>query len=277
MATEEGIMFRAKVVNYPPVPLDNDDDDDNSKDGQEQNSSDVFATLDKVLVGNSDLGFAQIPVSFESVPVGDVFDYVSKPYPKWKRAFDIVAAGSGLAICSPVLLASAIAIRCTSTGPIFFVQPRTGQFGRKFHILKLRTMVKNAEDLKSELWESNERDGPAFKMKSDPRVTTVGKFLRRTGLDELPQLINVLKGEMAIVGPRPLPCNEDADCERWQRRRLDTKPGLTCYWQIAKSRQIRFVEWMRMDLRYGDRRSLAEDVKLVFKTCISVFLGRVGH
>ncbi len=281
LAADEGIFFRAKVVVYPALDIATSDmvtspeNKDDSND--EYTGSNVYTILDKVISGDSDLGFPQIPVSCQAIAVGNVYDYVARPYPKWKRAFDITAALAGLIATAPLMGAAAAAIRLTSDGPVFFSQARTGQFGKKFHILKLRTMVKNAEEMKSSLQEMNERDGPAFKMKSDPRVTKVGSMLRRTGLDELPQLINVLKGEMAIVGPRPLPCDEDADCEAWQRRRLDTKPGLTCYWQISKSRKIPFVDWMRMDLRYADKRSLPRDLMLVLKTFASVFLGRVGH
>lgn len=198
-------------------------------------------------------------------------------YPAWKRATDITGAAIGLLVASPVILAASLAIKLNSKGPVFFQQLRTGQFGNAFVMHKLRTMVVDAEELKAKLQELNERDGPAFKIKNDPRVTAVGKFLRKTGIDELPQLWNVLIGDMAVVGPRPLPCHEDAQCRTWQRRRLDTKPGLTCIWQISKSREISFEEWMRMDLHYSSKRSVRSDVSLVFKTVMAVFLGRVGH
>jgi lipopolysaccharide/colanic/teichoic acid biosynthesis glycosyltransferase len=195
----------------------------------------------------------------------------------WKRATDIVGSLFGLLLAAPVILTAAIAIKATSKGPIFFRQLRTGQFGNPFVMYKLRTMVVDAEELKAKLHALNERDGPAFKIKNDPRVTSVGKFLRSTGIDELPQLWNILIGNMAIVGPRPLPCHEDAQCKTWQRRRLDTKPGLTCVWQISKSRDVSFEDWMRMDLQYSRKRSVRSDVTLVFKTGLAVFLGRVGH
>lgn len=202
---------------------------------------------------------------------------VAKPFPKWKRACDIAGAVVGLIVTSPVLVIACIAVKATSRGPVFFKQMRCGQHGRPFAIYKLRTMVVNAEELKALLHERNERDGPAFKMKNDPRVTKVGRFLRKVGADELPQLVNVLKGDMSIVGPRPLPISEDMQCASWQRRRLDTKPGLTCTWQISKSRNISFRDWMRLDLQYGSRRSLLHDVELIGRTFIAVFLGRVGH
>ena len=203
--------------------------------------------------------------------------HICSGYPVWKRCMDISGALIGLAFALPIIFMAAIAIKLTSKGPVFFRQLRTGQFGNVFAMYKLRTMVVDAEELKGKLQQLNERDGPAFKMTNDPRVTRLGSVLRKTGLDELPQLWNVLVGDMAIVGPRPLPCNEDAKCKVWQRRRLDTKPGLTCIWQISKSRKISFSDWMRMDLRYADKRTIAGDVSLLFKTVLAVLLGRVGH
>ena len=203
--------------------------------------------------------------------------HICLQYPVWKRCMDVGCALIGLAFALPFILMASIAIKLTSKGPVFFRQLRTGQYGNVFSMYKLRTMVVDAEELKGKLQQLNERDGPAFKMTNDPRVTRLGCVLRTTGLDELPQLWNVLVGDMAIVGPRPLPCNEDAKCKVWQRRRLDTKPGLTCIWQISKSRKISFSDWMRMDLRYVDKRTIAGDVGLMFKTVLAVFLGRVGH
>lgn len=208
-----------------------------------------------------------------SFPIG----LVAKPYPMWKRSLDMLGASFGLLLASPIIAAAAVMIRITSPGPVFFAQDRIGQYGRRFRIYKLRTMVQNAEELKAGLRDRNERDGPAFKMVSDPRITSVGRFLRSTGLDELPQLLNVLNGDMALVGPRPLPVDEDAQCELWHRSRLDTKPGLTCYWQIAKTRKMSFTEWMRLDMRYARRRSAWLDIQLLMKTVSAVVLGRVGH
>jgi lipopolysaccharide/colanic/teichoic acid biosynthesis glycosyltransferase len=201
----------------------------------------------------------------------------SKAYPRWKRLFDLIGASIGLIVSVPILVVAGVAVKLTSRGPIFFKQSRCGQFGRPFLIYKLRTMSNNAEQTKHLLEDLNERDGPAFKIQNDPRVTPIGKFLRATGIDELPQLINVLKGEMALVGPRPLPVAEDEKCSTWQQRRLDTKPGITCLWQISKSRKMTFDEWMRLDLHYLKKRSLRYDVSLVLRTVKAVFLGRVGH
>ncbi len=201
----------------------------------------------------------------------------STPYPIWKRALDIVGSSVGLLVSLPIIVLAVLLIRLTSKGPAFFAQQRTGYLGRKFWIYKLRTMVVNAEDLKGELMERNERDGPAFKMRNDPRITRIGYILRSTGLDELPQLFNVLIGDMSLVGPRPLPVAEADQCESWQRARVLTKPGLTCYWQLAKSRKMSFTEWMRLDMRYARARNLWLDAKLILNTITAVVLGRVGH
>ena len=207
----------------------------------------------------------------------DLLRMCSKPYPFWKRQLDIIGASVGLLAGIPVLIVAGAAVKLTSRGPILFKQSRSGQFGKPFVIYKLRTMSHDAEQTKHLLEDLNERDGPAFKIKNDPRVTMIGRFLRATGIDELPQLINVLKGDMAIVGPRPLPVGEELKCSSWQQRRLDTKPGITCLWQISKSRQMTFDEWMRLDLHYLKKRSVLYDAALLIRTVKAVLMGRVGH
>ncbi|MEQ1824414.1 MAG: sugar transferase [Pirellula sp.] len=224
--------------------------------------------VSQVRIGNADA---------TSTTCNIVSKHFCPSYPIWKRCSDVTGALAGLTIAAPVIIIAGVCIKLSSKGPIFFRQMRTGQHGRAFPMYKLRTMVVDAEERKAKLQELNERDGPAFKITNDPRVTMVGKFLRKTGLDELPQLWNVLVGHMALVGPRPLPCSEDAKCENWQRRRLDTKPGLTCIWQISKSRKVSFDEWMRMDLRYAKKRSIPSDIGLLCKTVMAVVRGRVGH
>ncbi len=192
--------------------------------------------------------------------------------PTWKRAMDIVGAGIGLVVVGPIMVAVALAIKLTSRGPVLFVQDRHGLGGREFAIFKFRTMIVNAEELKSGLRGSSEQDGPAFKLKCDPRVTRLGSFLRRTSIDELPQLFNILKGEMSLVGPRPLPCDESAACEPWQKQRLSVTPGLTCIWQVKGRSRVSFTEWMRMDLEYVRSRSLRHDLKLLLQTVHAVLL-----
>lgn len=169
-----------------------------------------------------------------------------------KRGIDLIGAGVGLVLASPVLLLAMAAIRCFDGGPALYKQTREGYRGQPFTIVKLRTMVVGAEHSQADLRDQNLRDGPAFKIARDPRVTPIGHFLRRTCLDELPQLWNVLRGEMSLVGPRPLPWHESRACDRWHRRRLDVRPGLTCDWQIDKSRAETFDDWMRLDLQYVD-------------------------
>jgi lipopolysaccharide/colanic/teichoic acid biosynthesis glycosyltransferase len=202
---------------------------------------------------------------------------IVQPYPAWKRALDFAGASVGLLMAAPIIALFALIIRLTSPGPAIFAQERVGYLGQRFKIYKLRSMVVNAEQLKADLIECNERDGPAFKMLRDPRITRCGRLLRATGLDELPQLFNVLRGDMSLVGPRPLPVDEAEQCEPWQKARLDTKPGLTCYWQIAKSRHMSFAEWMRLDMRYARAKNFLLDAQLILKTFTAVISGRVGH
>ncbi|GAB5405816.1 MAG: sugar transferase [Aureliella sp.] len=199
------------------------------------------------------------------------------PYPTWKRTLDIVGAVIGLIVFAPVLAVAILLIKLTSRGPVFFKQLRTGYLGKTFTIYKLRSMVVDAEAMRHTLTAANERDGPAFKMARDPRVTKLGRVLRATGLDELPQFFNVLRGDMSLVGPRPLPVFEAQECSAWQRQRHNVKPGLTCYWQLIKSRQVSFDTWMRLDMHYARQPSLRRDLRLIAKTFSAVVAGRVGH
>lgn len=194
-----------------------------------------------------------------------------------KRGIDVVGAGIGLVLAGPAILGAMAAIKLTDGGPVFFRQTREGQNGRPFTILKLRTMIVDAEKFQAELRAESHRDGPAFKISRDPRVTKVGHFLRATCLDELPQLINVLTGDMSLVGPRPLPWHESRACERWHRRRLDVRPGLTCTWQVNKAKAVTFDDWMRMDLRYIDQLGLFQDLRLIAQTVVVPVTGRGGE
>jgi len=190
-----------------------------------------------------------------------------------KRASDAIVSLVALIILSPALLLTAIAIKLSSPGPIFFKQERNGMNGRKFMLLKFRSMVVGAEDMRDELLALNEMDGPVFKIRNDPRMTKIGKFLRRTSLDELPQLINVLKGDMSLVGPRPPIPGEVTNYETWQRRRLSMRPGITCFWQISGRNKISFEEWMKLDLEYIDNWSLWLDFKIILGTIPVVLFG----
>lgn len=192
-----------------------------------------------------------------------------------KSVFDYVAGAIGFVLAMPLFLVTSISIKITSKGPIFFKQERSGLNGRRFQLYKFRTMVENAEALKETVKAQNEMTGPVFKVTNDPRITPVGKILRKISLDELPQIINVLKGEMSLVGPRPPIPNEVEEYSFWQRRRLSMKPGITCIWQVNGRNEIDFEEWIRMDLEYIDNWSLWLDFKLLLKT-IPVVLMATG-
>jgi exopolysaccharide biosynthesis polyprenyl glycosylphosphotransferase len=201
--------------------------------------------------------------------------HAPRPYQRSiKRLFDIFASAAALLVLSPVFLVVAVLIKLTSSGPIFFRQARAGLHGRPFNMFKFRTMVVDAERLKDQLAAKNEQTGPVFKMKNDPRVTPIGRLLRKHSIDELPQLINVLRGDMSIVGPRPPLPKEVALYEGWQRRRLSVRPGLTCIWQVSGRNQISFQEWMFLDMRYIDHWSLSEDLSLILQTFPVVLMGK---
>ena len=186
--------------------------------------------------------------------------------PSWKRTMDVLLSATALLLLSPLMVVIAICIKLMSPGPVMFKQRRTGLGGQVFEMHKFRTMTVNAEADQAALLASNEQDGPAFKMKHDPRITRIGSVLRKTSLDELPQLWNVLRGDMSLVGPRPLPCHEANACEPWQYRRLDVTPGITCIWQTEGRSRVTFDEWMRMDIRYIRSRSIRRDFALLFRT-----------
>lgn len=189
-----------------------------------------------------------------------------------KRAMDIVGSLCGLIILSPVFLIVSILIKLEDPkGKIFFSQVRNGLYGKTFRMYKFRSMVHNAEELLDQLQEQNEQTGPVFKIKDDPRITNVGKFIRKTSIDELPQLINILKGDMSIVGPRPPIPREVEQYTDYQMRRLLVKPGLTCYWQVGGRNEIGFDEWVELDIKYIKERNLWIDIKLIFKTVFVLF------
>ena len=191
-----------------------------------------------------------------------------------KRVIDVVVGAVSALASAPLWLAAALAVRLTSRGPVLYRQERCGLHGRRFVLLKFRTMVENAETLRGEVAHLNVMDGPVFKAPADPRVTRVGRLLRRSSLDELPQLLNVIKGDMSLVGPRPPIPQEVEKYEPWQRRRLAMKPGITCLWQISGRSQLDFSTWMELDLAYIDHWSLWLDLKILALTVPAVFSGR---
>ncbi|MCF0149559.1 MAG: sugar transferase [Clostridium sp.] len=192
-------------------------------------------------------------------------------YSIFKRLLDILGSLIGLTLLSPILIVIGILIKLESKGPIIFSQKRVGLNKKEFKMYKLRSMVCNAEELKDNLKDKNEMSGPMFKIKDDPRITKIGKFIRKTSIDELPQLINVLKGDMSLVGPRPSLPNEVKEFEPWMLKRFEIKPGLTCYWQVMGRNSIGFEEWMKLDIRYVHERSFVLDIKLIFKTFFVLF------
>jgi len=191
-----------------------------------------------------------------------------------KRVLDLVISSISLVVLSPLMLVTAILIKLTSPGPILFRQERLGLNKRHLYVYKFRTMVADAEQRMCELEHLNEVSGPVFKIKNDPRITRLGKFLRKTSIDELPQLINVIKGDMSLVGPRPLPVRDyNGFNEDWQRRRFSVKPGITCLWQIRGRSSIPFDEWMELDLTYIEKWSLWLDLQILIKTIPAVLRG----
>ena len=189
-----------------------------------------------------------------------------------KRFIDIVGALVGIIFLLPIMLGTAIAIKLDSKGNIVFAQKRVGLNGKIFKMYKFRSMISNAEELKKELMIKNEMSGPMFKIKEDPRVTSVGRIIRKTSIDELPQLFNVLKGNMSLVGPRPNLPKEVSCFKLYHKQKLLAKPGLTCYWQVRGRNSIGFEEWMELDIKYIEERNTWIDIKLIVKT-VFVLLG----
>jgi exopolysaccharide biosynthesis polyprenyl glycosylphosphotransferase len=190
-----------------------------------------------------------------------------------KRVVDIVGSAAALLVTLPLIVIAAVAIKLTSRGPVFFHQIRTGQYGRTFRIVKLRTMTEDAETRRAELLGANEMTGPVFKIRHDPRITSVGKWLRRISLDEIPQFWNVLRGDMSLVGPRPPLPHEVAEYETFDRRRLSMRPGITCLWQVGGRNSVDFDDWVKLDLEYIDTWSLASDLKILARTIPAVMRG----
>ncbi|MCW6074343.1 sugar transferase [Clostridium sporogenes] len=188
-----------------------------------------------------------------------------------KRIVDLLGSIIGLILLSPILIIIAITIKLDSKGPVFFIQERVGKDGQVFSMYKFRSMVIDAEEKLFGLKDKNEMSGPMFKMKDDPRITKVGKFIRKTSIDELPQLFNVLKGEMSLVGPRPNLPREVIKFTDYQKDKLLVKPGLTCYWQVTGRNNIDFEEWIELDIKYIKERNTWTDIKLIFKTVRVLF------
>jgi exopolysaccharide biosynthesis polyprenyl glycosylphosphotransferase len=191
-----------------------------------------------------------------------------------KRVLDFILSLGLLIILGPIFLCTALLIKVTSSGPVFFIHERVGLSKRRFRLFKFRTMTPDAEQKLSHMEHLNEMSGPVFKIKDDPRITPIGRFLRKTSIDELPQLINVLKGDMSLVGPRPLPVRDYNGFDQdWQRRRFSVRPGITCIWQVNGRSDIPFEKWMELDMQYIDHWSLWLDFKILAKTIPAVLKG----
>lgn len=202
-----------------------------------------------------------------------VYEKKSRGYICLKRLMDIVLSGVALIVLSPIFLLTAIAIKAEDNGPVFFTQPRAGKDLKTFKMYKFRSMYVNADEKLKEMLAQNEQTGHAFKIKNDPRITKVGKVIRRLSIDELPQLINILKGDMSIVGPRPILVFQMEECDDYDRQRLIVQPGLTCYWQIGGRANIKWDQWVELDLDYIENMSLWTDIKMIIKTVPAVFAG----
>lgn len=203
----------------------------------------------------------------------EIYRRKSAVYKRIKRVMDVLLSAAALIILSPVFLVTAAAIKCEDRGRVFFVQQRAGKDMKAFSMYKFRSMYVNAEERLNEMMKDNEQTGHAFKIKNDPRITRTGKFIRRFSIDELPQLLNVIKGDMSIVGPRPILTFQMEACSQYERQRLIVQPGLTCYWQIGGRANVTWEEWVEMDLNYIEDMSLWTDLKMIVKTIPVVFSG----
>lgn len=206
--------------------------------------------------------------------MADLWPRLGVPTPRWKRSLDIAVSASALLMLSPIFAVIALAIRLDSPGPVIFRQKRAGRSARPFAFYKFRSMIADAEAGRSALADKNEQDGPVFKIRGDPRITRVGRWLRRWSIDELPQLWNVLKGDISLVGPRSPTLDEVSEYERWQLRRLCVTGGITCIWQVSGRSKVGFIDWMRLDMRYLASRNLWLDLRLLALTLPAVISGR---
>lgn len=214
---------------------------------------------------------------FSRVNMQSVYQNKSPLYKAVKRTSDIVLSSVALICLSPVFLLTAIAIWVEDRGPVFFSQPRMGKDMKPFTFYKFRSMRKGADKELKDLLEKNEQSGHAFKIENDPRITKVGRFIRKYSIDELPQLLNIIKGDMSIVGPRPILDWQMQECNAYERQRQIVRPGLTCYWQIMGRSEIPWEEWVELDLDYIEDMSLWTDIKMIVRTVPAIFGGEGSY
>lgn len=210
-------------------------------------------------------------LNFDRYHMREVYQRKSPVYLKFKRGMDVLLSAVALACLSPVFLLTAIAIKLEDNGPVLFSQLRAGKDMKPFRIYKFRSMQMGADARFPEMLKDNEQTGHAFKIKDDPRITKVGKFIRKFSVDELPQLINIIKGDMSIVGPRPILPFQMEECNEYERQRLVVQPGLTCYWQIGGRANIKWEDWVELDLDYIEEMGLWTDIKIILRTIPAVF------
>jgi len=253
-----------------------------------ENSMTASKSKVKSEVTNDELNSKEHPIDEEHTSTGklrtekhrnmrEVYAKKSKVYLFLKRFFDIVLGIIALVILSPLFLVTAIAIRAEDGGPAFFSQPRAGKDMHVFKFWKFRSMYVNADEKLKELLEDNEQTGHGFKMKNDPRITKVGHFIRRFSIDELPQIVNIIKGDMSWIGPRPILDWQMAECDDYDKQRLIVRPGLSCYWQVSGRADIKWDEWVELDLDYIEDMSLWTDIKIFFLTIPAVFNGEGAY
>jgi len=237
----------------------------------------VVAIPEDLDVGELDLADAEMLIQGVAATAGSYAQSQLRYalYRTFKRGFDLATALFGLVVMSPLLLAVALAAKFTSPGPVFFRQRRCGRYGREFGMVKFRTMVKDAEAMQAQLRPLSEVDGPVFKIENDPRSTVLGRLLRKYSIDEVPQLWNVLKGEMSLVGPRPLASREMQFCPAWRDVRLKVRPGITGLWQVNGRSKTSFHDWIRLDVEYVQEQSILRDFQILLKT-LSVVLRALG-
>jgi lipopolysaccharide/colanic/teichoic acid biosynthesis glycosyltransferase len=292
-ATRHGIEVEATIYVYPTVAEGRSRDDDDDRDPRGggppggridghrfdghtgrliSRSADI--TPNGASAGGVDPALRTPAHERKEWPMVDLWPEPTLPTPLWKRALDVTCASIGLLVLSPLLAAIALAVKLESPGPVIFRQQRAGRGGRAFTFYKFRSMCVDAEQRRAALETRNEQSGPVFKIHDDPRVTRIGRILRRWSLDELPQLWNIVKGDISLVGPRSPTFNEVEQYERWHRRRLNVTGGITCFWQVSGRSRIAFREWMRMDRWYVQRRCLALDLWLLLRTLPAVVSGR---